>query len=77
MKRTKLDLERTHCHACDRITNWIPKRRGNFLRCDGGCGGRFPCGHLCRHLECRLQRGDSLEKINVRATCEVDTWTAI
>jgi hypothetical protein len=66
MKRPTLELERSHCIACDRVTNWIPQKRGNFLRCDGGCGERFPCGHLCSHLECRMARGDSLDLINVR-----------
>jgi hypothetical protein len=67
MSREKLKADRELCHACDRVTNWIPSKRGNFLRCEG-CGGYFPCGHRCSHLECRMVRGDSLEMLNIRGS---------
>ena len=65
MKRAKRpSVERERCLACEAITAWVPVR-GNVFRCEG-CGMRFPCAHLCSHLDCRLHRGDSLEYVNAR-----------
>jgi hypothetical protein len=73
MKATKLTEKvrtlrhagtREYCPTCDRVTLWVPKRRG-IERCEG-CNTRFPCAHLCTHLDCRMERGDSLENIGAR-----------
>jgi hypothetical protein len=37
---------RRHCRH-----QWRPARRGAGESC-GLCGDRFPCRHLCHHLDC-------------------------
>lgn len=54
----RLDEDRAHCVKCGRPTTWAQGKRGAaFLRCQGGCGDRFPCqAARCGHQDCERAR---------------------
>lgn len=51
-----MEGDNAYCHQCERVTRWLPVRRGRRIRCEG-CGDTFPCGaRRCGHLDCNDAR---------------------
>jgi len=38
---------------------WVELRGGNRERCEK-CRTVFPCRHACEHLDCMIERGETL-----------------